>query len=143
MVTDLAGQSSFKVSETGADFSFMIDFLYCGSPKQPPISEATVEILSELAQKYAMVEIASHCDWFLAQLTLDLGSLPRWHAVGAKLKYSAAMAHCRNFVADGDNFEQLEKCVRLLQIVVRCRLERYKDWQSTRYEHALKTHACT
>ena len=112
MLTDLAGQSSFKISETGADFAFMIDFLYCGSPKQPPLSEATVELLAELARKYDMVEIASHCDSFIAQLTLDLDNLPHWHAVAAKLNYSAAAAHCRNFVADDSNFEQLEKCVR-------------------------------
>lgn len=109
---DLAGQISFKVSERGADFALLIDCLYCGSPKIPPISEDTVETISELAHKYDMVEISHHCDWFVANIPLDLGSLLRWHALATKLSLTAAAAHCRSFIAEGRNYERLEKCVR-------------------------------
>ncbi len=110
MATDLLMESCYKLSETGNDLALLIDSLYCGFCKRPPISEATVETLSELARKYNMTDITSHCGAFIAELQLTPSNLPRWHALAARLDLGTALAHCRSFIANGNNFEELWRC---------------------------------
>ncbi len=77
MISELDDQTCYKVSEAGGTFASFVDALYCGNPKQPPISKANVESLVELAHKYDVSDIAAHCDLFISGLNFGLSSLPR------------------------------------------------------------------
>lgn len=110
MISELDDQTCYKVSEAGGTFASFVDALYCGNPKQPPISKANVESLVELAHKYDVSDIAAHCDLFISGLNLGLSSLPRWYALAAtKLPHGASTSHCRAYVAKADNFVKLER----------------------------------
>lgn len=109
MLSELDDQTCYKVAETGGAFASFVDALYCGNPKQPPISEANVESLVEL-HKYDVSDIAAHCDLFISGLNLGLSNLPRLCTLAAtKLPHGISTSHCRAYVAKADNFMKLEK----------------------------------
>ncbi len=112
MILDLKTEFCFKVSNDSTQFALIIDALYCGSSKQPPINEKTVETIGEMARKFDMPELAGHCDTYIAELDLTLDSLPRWHAVAAEIQYNDSLMHCRKFISEGGNFEALTRWVQ-------------------------------
>ena len=103
-------QSCLDVSESGTTFASLIDALYCGNPKQPPISICTVKELIEMADKYDISDVAAHCDSFISGLKFDVYNLPRWYTLVAdKLPQGTAIELCRKYVAEGDNYTKLER----------------------------------